>query len=62
MAHRRTRFSILYINFKTRIIFKEYIKKGALKLAPGPASVKGGFAREFMLLLDGVSLGGTKHK
>ena len=31
-------------------------------LAPGPAGFEGRFVREIMLLLDGISVGGTKHK
>ena len=46
-----------YITFQTRISFKEHMKKVAHLLPPGPASVKGGFVREFMLLLDRISLG-----
>ena len=55
MARRRIRFAICYI--KTRISFKEHIKRGAHLLAPGPAGVEDGFVREFMLLLDWISLG-----
>ena len=62
MVRRRISFAVCYITFKTRISFKEHMKKGAHLLAPGPASVKGGFVREFMLLLDGRSVWGTKHK
>ena len=58
MARRRTSFAICYITFKTRISFKEHMKKGAHLLVPGPASVEVGFVREFMLLLDGISVGG----
>ena len=61
-AHRRVSFVICYITFKTRISFKEHIKRGAHLLAPGPAGVKGRFVKEIMLLLDGISVGGTKHK
>ena len=39
------------------------MKRGAHLLAPGPIYVKGGFVREFMLLLDGIRGGGDKaHK
>ena len=55
MARRRTNFAI----FKTRISFKEHMKKGAHLPAPGPASVECGFVSELMLLLDGISVGGT---
>ena len=37
-------------------------KRGAHLLAPGSAGVEGRFLREIMLLLDGISMGGTKHK
>ena len=58
LAHRMISFAICYINFKTRISFKEHTKKDAHLLAPGPAGVEGKFGREFMLLLDGISVGG----
>ena len=35
---------------------------GAHMLATGPAGVEVRFVREIMLLLDGISVGGTKHK
>ena len=54
MACRRTSFAICYITFKTRISFKEHMKKGAQRLAPGPAGVEGMFVREIILLLDGI--------
>ena len=38
------------------------MKTGAHLLAPGPAGVEGRFVREIMLLLDVISVGGTKHK
>ena len=57
MVHRRTSFAICYITFNTRISFKKHMKKGAHLLASGPASVEGGFVREFILLLDGMSVG-----
>ena len=62
MACRRTSFAICYITFKTRISFKEHMKKGAHLLAPGPASVEGAFMREFMLLLDGISVEGQRRE
>ena len=34
------------------------MQRGDHVLAPGPAGVEGGFVREFMLLLDGISVGG----
>ena len=34
------------------------MKRGAHLQAPGPAGVLGGFEREFMLFLDGISVGG----
>ena len=34
------------------------MKRRAHLLAPGPAGVQGGFVREFMLLVDGISAGG----
>ena len=53
MAHRRTSFAICYITFKTRIHYKEHMKKGAHLLVPGFACVKGGLVRELMLLHSG---------
>ena len=47
---------ISYIIFKTRISFKEHMKSGGHLLAPGTAGVKGRFVREFMLLLDVISV------
>ena len=38
------------------------MNRGAHLLATGPAGVEGRFVREIMLLLDGISVGGTKHK
>ena len=38
------------------------MKRGAHMLAPGPEGVKGRFVREIMLLLDGISFGGTNQK
>ena len=35
-----------------------HMKRGSHLLPPGPEDVKGGFVREFMLLLDGISVGG----
>ena len=58
MACRRISFFICYITFKTRISFKENMKRGAHLLQVGPAGVKGRFLREIMLLLDGISVGG----
>ena len=58
MARRRISFVIRYIAFKTRISFKKPMKRGAHLLAPGPEDVKGRFVREFMLLLDGISVVG----
>ena len=55
MAHKRISFAICYI--KARISIKEYMKRGNPLLGPGPAGVKGKFVREFMLLLDGISVG-----
>ena len=51
-------FVIFYIAFKTRIIFKKQMERGAHLLAPGPEDVKGGFVRKFMLLMVGISAGG----
>ena len=56
MARRRISLSICYIIFKTRIGFQEHMKWSALLLRPGPGP--GGFVREFMLLLNGISEGG----
>ena len=50
------------ITFKTRISFKEHMKRGAHLLAPGPAGVEGRFVREIMLLLDGISVGGQSTR
>ena len=58
MASSRISFVICYIAFKTRIVFKKHMKRGAHLLAPGPEDVKGGFVRDFMLLLDGISVVG----
>ena len=55
---RRISSIISYITFKTRISFKKHVKKGAHLIAPGSKDVKGGFVREFMLLLDGISVRG----
>ena len=44
--------------FKTRISFEKHMKRGAHLLAPGPKDAKGGFVREFILLLDGISVEG----
>ena len=57
MARRRIRFVICYITFKARFRFKEHMKRGAHLLAPGPAVVPGGFVREIILCLDGISVG-----
>ena len=61
-AHRRISFVVSYITFKTRISFQEHLKGGAHLLALGPAGVEGRFVRKIMLLLDEISVGGTKHK
>ena len=45
-----------------RISFKEHMKKGAHLLEPGPASVEGGFVREFMMFLDGISVDGQSTR
>ena len=50
--------SCRHITIKTRISFKERMKRGAHLLAPGPACVEGRFVREIMFLLDGISVGG----
>ena len=47
MAHKR----------KTRFSFKEHVKSGAHLLAPRPEGFKGWIVGEFMLLLDGISVG-----
>ena len=57
MACSRISVVIYYIAFMTRITFKKHMKRGAHLLAPGPEDVEGGFMREFMLLLDGISVG-----
>ena len=38
--------------------FKKHMKSGAHLLAPVPEDVKGGFVREIMLFLEGISVGG----
>ena len=38
------------------------MKRGAHLLAPGPAAVEGGLVREFMLLLDGIRVGGQSAR
>ena len=58
MAHRKISFVICYIAFTTKISFKKHMKRVAHLLAPGPEDVEGGFVREFMLFLDGTSVGG----
>ena len=58
IARRRIRFFICYTTFKTRIGFKKHMKRGAHLLTPGHKDVEGGFVRDFMLLLDGISVGG----
>ena len=62
MARRRISFVICYIAFKTRISFKKRMKRGAHLLTPGLEDVKGGFVRQLMLLLDGISVGDKAHK
>ena len=62
MACRRISFVNCYIAFKTRISFKKQMKRGAHLLAPGPEDIKGGFVREFMLLLVGIIVGEKAHK
>ena len=57
MACRRISFAS-----KTRISIKKRMKRGAHLLASRPADVESGFVRKFMLLLDGISVGWTKHK
>ena len=55
-------FVICHIAFKTRIGFQRHMKRGAHLLGPGPEDVKGGILREFMLLLDGISVWDKAHK
>ena len=62
MECRRISLAVCYISLKTRIRFKEHIKRGAHLLAPGPVGVKGRFGREIMLLLDGISVGGQSTR
>ena len=59
MAHRIISIAICYTTLKTMITFKEHMKRAALShlLAPGPAGVECGFVREFMLFLNGISVG-----
>ena len=56
IARRRISFAICYITLKTKNRYKEHMKKGAHLLAPGPAGVEYWFVREFMSLLDGISV------
>ena len=58
MAGRKISFVICYMAFKNRIRFKKHMKRGAYLLAPGPEDVEGKFVREFVLLLDGISVMG----
>ena len=58
----RGSIAICYIIFKKTISFKKHMKRGVHLLAPGPVSVKGGFVRELMLLLDGISVGGQSQR
>ena len=53
---KKIRIVICCIAFKTRISFKKHMNRGAHLMAPGPKFVEGGFVREFMLLLDGISV------
>ena len=62
IALRRNSFVICCIVFKTRISFNKNMKRGAHLPAPAPEDVKGGFVREFMLLLDGISVGGQSKQ
>ena len=57
MARRRIIFAICYITIKTKFSFKEHMKSGSHLLAPRTAGVKARFVEEFMLLLDGNSVG-----
>ena len=57
MASRRISFVICYIAFKTRIGFKMHMNRDAHLLAPGHGNVEGRFGSEFMMLLDGISVG-----
>ena len=57
MAYRRISFAICYLILKTKIRFKEHMKRGAHLLAPGPSGVNYGFVRELMVFLDGIKLG-----
>ena len=58
LPHQMISFVICYITFKTRISFKEHLKRAAYLLAPGPAGVEGRFVRKIMLVMDGISVGG----
>ena len=49
------------MTLKTRMNFKEQMKRGASLLALGPAGVKGGFERKFMLLA-GIYEGGQSTR
>ena len=62
LAHQRISFVIFYITFKTRMSFKEYLKRGAHLLAPGPAGVEDRLVRKIMLVLDGISVGGQSTR
>ena len=58
-ARKRVSCATCSITFKTKSNFQVHMKKkhnGTLLLAPGPAGAEGGFAGEFMMVLDGSSM------
>ena len=59
-ARRKITCATCYITFGTKYSFKDHMKKkhgGSQLLAPGPAGAEGGFAGEFMVVLDGRAMG-----
>ena len=59
-ARRKISCATCYITFGTNYSFKNHMKKkhgGSQLLAPGPAGAEGGFAGEFMMVLDGRAMG-----
>ena len=57
MANRWISCSVCYITFKTRFSFNGQMTSSTPLLATGPAGVEGRFLGEFMILLDGSSMG-----
>ena len=59
---RRISFAICYITIKTKICFKEHMKRGVHLLAHVPVGVKGRCGREIFFMLDGISVGKKKKR